>query len=93
MTYQPPSLKAVQKMAQAHLACLTSMDKDDSSDEEVDKDNESHHKVLFQDLNEKVKTLWDCPAQRVSSTEKVHLNNHHSKEEPAAKAAEEEKGE
>lgn len=37
-------------MAQAHLACLTSMDKDDSSDEEVDKDNENHHKVLFQGM-------------------------------------------
>ncbi|CAL9699582.1 unnamed protein product [Knipowitschia caucasica] len=32
-TYQPPSLKVVQKMAQAHLACLPSMDKDDSEEE------------------------------------------------------------
>ncbi|XP_020774017.1 protein phosphatase 1 regulatory subunit 1B-like [Boleophthalmus pectinirostris] len=43
-TYQPPSLKVVQKMAQAHLACLPSMDKDDS-DEEVEKDSEVHQKT------------------------------------------------
>lgn len=47
MPYQPPSLKVVQKMAQAHLACLPSMDKDDSSDEEVDKESKNSCKDLI----------------------------------------------
>ncbi|KAJ0016059.1 hypothetical protein NQD34_014349 [Periophthalmus magnuspinnatus] len=55
-TYQPPSLKVVQKMAQAHLACLPSMDKDDS-DEEVDKGCEIHQKT--KELQGDVQRLQD----------------------------------
>ncbi|XP_072312288.1 protein phosphatase 1 regulatory subunit 1B-like [Eucyclogobius newberryi] len=58
-TYQPPSLKVVQKMAQAHLACLPSMDKDDS-DEEVDEGCEVHQKP--KELDEDVQRLQDHSA-------------------------------
>ncbi|KAK7919470.1 hypothetical protein WMY93_010754 [Mugilogobius chulae] len=65
-TYQPPSLKVVQKMAQAHLACLPSMDKDDS-DEDVDKGCEVHHKT--NELQADVQRLQDHPAHSDKSSE------------------------
>lgn len=55
VAYQPPSLKVVQKMAQAHLACLPSMDQDDS-DDEVGKDQKAD------ELQESVKRLQDTSA-------------------------------
>lgn len=66
VAYQPPSLKVVQKMAQAHLACLPSMDQDDS-DDEVGKDCEVHQKA--DELQESVKRLQDTSALSDNSAE------------------------
>lgn len=66
VAYQPPSLKVVQKMAQAHLACLPSMDQDDS-DDEVDKDRKVHPKT--EDLQESVQRLQDVSALSDNSAE------------------------
>lgn len=66
VAYQPPSLKVVQKMAQAHLACLPSMDQDDS-DDEADKDREVRQKT--DELQEGVKRLPDISALSDSSAE------------------------
>lgn len=66
VAYQPPSLKVVQKMAQAHLACLPSMDQDDS-DDEVGKDCEVHQKT--DELQESVKRLQDTSALSDNSAE------------------------
>lgn len=66
VAYQPPSLKVVQKMAQAHLACLPSMDQDDS-DDDVDKDRKVHPKT--DDRQEGVQRLQDIPALSDNSAE------------------------
>lgn len=66
VAYQPPSLKVVQKMAQAHLACLPSMDQDDS-DDDADKDREAHQKP--DELQEGVQRLQDISAPSDNSAE------------------------
>uniref|UniRef100_A0A8C6WPN0 Protein phosphatase 1 regulatory subunit 1B n=1 Tax=Neogobius melanostomus TaxID=47308 RepID=A0A8C6WPN0_9GOBI len=71
VAYQPPSLKVVQKMAQAHLACLPSMDQDDS-DDEVDKDREMHQKTAERQVGvrgvQDVSTLSDNSAESHQQT-------------------------
>lgn len=66
VAYQPPSLKVVQKMAQAHLACLPSMDQDES-DDEADKGREVHQKT--DELKEGVQRLQDKSAFSDNSAE------------------------
>lgn len=66
VAYQPPSLKVVQKMAQAHLACLPSMDQDDS-DDEADKDHKVPQKT--DELKEAVQRLPDKRAFSDNSAE------------------------
>lgn len=67
VAYQPPSLKVVQKMAQAHLACLPSMDQDDS-DDEADKDREVHQKT--DELQKGVQRLQDNSAESHQQTDR-----------------------
>ncbi|GAA6214325.1 protein phosphatase 1 regulatory subunit 1B [Lates calcarifer] len=95
-TYQPPSLKAVQRMAQAHLASLdmTSMDKEDSSSGEEDEQGEkkSLQTDSATDLRGEIKPLRDQCTRSDISTVHADLSHHHGDEEEA-KEREEGKGE
>lgn len=66
VAYQPPSLKVVQKMAQAHLACLPSMDQDDS-DDEADKERKVQQKS--DELQQGIQRLQDVSALADNSAE------------------------
>ncbi|XP_022598043.1 protein phosphatase 1 regulatory subunit 1B-like [Seriola dumerili] len=78
-TYQPPSLKAVQRMAQAHLASLDREDPSSAEEEEEDLRGES-------------RPLRDQCTPSDISTVSVDLSRHHGDEEEA-KEREEGKGE
>ncbi|KAI4807808.1 hypothetical protein KUCAC02_027592 [Chaenocephalus aceratus] len=88
--YQPPSLKAVQRMALAHLASLdmTSVDREDSSSGEEDEERKkkSQQSPSATDPREESQPLRDQCAQLDSLTETADLSLHRSD-------AEEEKGE
>ncbi|XP_070708216.1 protein phosphatase 1 regulatory subunit 1B-like [Pempheris klunzingeri] len=95
-TYQPPSLKAVQRMAQAHLSSLdmSSVDKEEpsSSEEEEEHEKESQQTAPATDLSEESEPLRDQCALLDSLTGNADLSRNHA-DEKEAKEREEGKGE
>ncbi|KAM3591336.1 uncharacterized protein V6R79_000379 [Siganus canaliculatus] len=91
-TYQPPSLKAVQRMAQAHLASLdmSSLDKDEPSSGEEDEECEKQSQQT--DVRGENKPLRDQSSPPDSLTGSADLSQQHG-DEVEANQREEGKGE
>ncbi|XP_053722281.1 protein phosphatase 1 regulatory subunit 1B-like isoform X2 [Synchiropus splendidus] len=88
-SYQPPSLKAVQRIAQAHLSSIdmTSMDKEDtSSEEEVGEDN-GQVQLTSTDQKER-EPFGDLSSD--SLTGSCDLSSHQATEDDAEDSKEEE---
>uniref|UniRef100_A0A1A8PD82 Protein phosphatase 1 regulatory subunit 1B n=1 Tax=Nothobranchius rachovii TaxID=451742 RepID=A0A1A8PD82_9TELE len=84
-TYQPPSLKAVQMMAQAHLSSLDkkTADKDElsSGEEEEQREDEKQQRLSARSSREESKPIGDPCDQLSNSTAKAEISRCHGDHE------------